>query len=66
MTKRKISIYAPATPGAAMTLVGTTDTVAHARVIAALMDDRRDLVGQDVRIEWTDSGQLIEYGGPNR
>jgi hypothetical protein len=49
-----------------MTLVGTTDTVAHARVIAALMDDRRDLVGQDVRIEWTDSGQLIEYGGPNR
>lgn len=59
-------ISMPATPGATPREVARPQTLREARVIARkLSHDRRDLVGQDVRIERHD-GSLVEYAGPAR
>jgi hypothetical protein len=59
----KYVITAPAVPGAAPTRVGTAETLADARKRAREFSRRRrDLRGQDVRIERPD-GQLVEYAG---
>lgn len=60
----KYIVTAPKTPGATPT-GQTANTLADARKIAKSFQDRRDLKGQDVRIE-RDNGQLVEYAGPAR
>lgn len=60
------TITMPKTPGAQPVAVATATKLADARKQAkSLSRDRRDLKGQDVRIERTD-GSLVEYAGPAR
>jgi len=54
----------PATPGATPSGQPAA-TLTEARKIAKSTRSRRDLVGQDVRIELVD-GRLVEYAGPCR
>ena len=59
-------ITAPTTPGSRPSTIGTASTLRDARRIAvAVSRDRRDLAGQDVRIEYRD-GRLAEYAGVGR
>ncbi len=60
----KYNVSAPQTPGAAPS-DHPAATLAEARKIAKTFVGRRDLTGQDVRIE-TGDGQLVEYAGPAR
>lgn len=60
----KYVVTAPKTPGATPSGQPAA-TLAEARKIAATYLDRRDLRGQDVRIERPD-GRLVEYAGPAR
>lgn len=60
------TITMPRTPGAQASAVATATKLADARKQAkSLSSDRRDLRGQDVRIERAD-GSLVEYAGPAR
>lgn len=61
----KYVITAPSTPGAQPTVQGEFATLRTARAAAQKLSGRRDLKGQDVRIERPD-GQLVEYAGPAR
>ena len=65
MTMTSYQIRTRTTPGATPTVVAETKTLAGARKIARTYRDRRDLTGQDVRIERAD-GSLVEYAGPTR
>lgn len=59
-------ITAPKTPGATPSVVATATTLSAARKSARYFSrDRRDLSGQDVRINRPD-GSLVEYAGPTR
>jgi hypothetical protein len=58
------AVTAPKTPGATPSSQPAA-TLADARRIARTFRDRRDLAGQDVRIEHSD-GRLVEYAGPAR
>ena len=58
----KYLVTAPSTPGATPTSQ-SVHTLRDARRIARTFRDRRDLRGQDVRIERAD-GRLVEYAGP--
>ena len=58
----KYAVTAPTTPGADPSRTPAA-TLAEARMIARQYRHRRDLRGQDVRIERAD-GQLVEYAGP--
>jgi hypothetical protein len=60
----KYLVTAPQTPGARPSSQPAA-TLARARRIAKTFRDRRDLNGQDVRIERED-GRLVEYAGPAR
>ena len=60
----KYTVSAPKTPGASPS-AHPAKTLAEARKIAKTFADRRDLKGQDVRIEKAD-GSLVEYAGPAR
>lgn len=62
MTKYIVS--APKTPGATPSETPAA-TLAEARKIAKTYSGRRDLKGQDVRINKAD-GSLVEYAGPAR
>lgn len=62
----KLDVIAPRTPGAQPTVVGSADTIAEARAIAANFDHRRDLRRQDVVIRLRHSGKRIEFAGPCR
>ena len=65
-TKTRYTVTAPVTPGATPSTVGTARTLRDARVIAKrAAAGRRDLTGQDVRIDTAD-GMLVEYAGPAR
>lgn len=65
MTNR-YDIRMPKTPGATPSVVYSTTTLRDARLrCKALRESRRDLKGQDIRIETTE-GQLVEYAGPAR
>ena len=57
----RYQVTAPATPGATPTSQ-LAATLAQARQIARTFRDRRDLRGQDVRIERL-YGRLVEYAG---
>lgn len=57
-------VTAPKTPGATPTGTAASN-LAAARKIARQHRHRRDLAGQDVRIERED-GSLVEYAGPAR
>jgi hypothetical protein len=61
----KYQVTAPVTPGSKPTGVGFADTLRGARALSKPFKSRRDLRGQDVRIERAD-GQLVEYAGPAR
>jgi hypothetical protein len=65
-TQPKLTVWAPATPGAAETIVGTAETIAEARTIAARYDHRRDLRMSDVVIRLGRDGKRIESCGPCR
>lgn len=59
----KYIVTAPATPGATPSVVSTHATLTAARKSAVgFSRGRRDLRGQDVRIERPD-GALVEYAG---
>lgn len=59
-------LTAPTTPGAQPSHQGSYSNLRLARAAAKKrFAGRRDLVGQDVRIERAD-GQLVEYAGPAR
>ncbi len=58
-------VLAPATPGAAPTVLHAADRIRDARTLASQLDDRGDLTYQDVRIERRD-GSLVEFAGPAR
>lgn len=60
----RYQVTAPKTPGATPSSQPAA-TLAEARKIAKAFAGRRDLTGQDVRIERAD-GQLVEYAGPSR
>lgn len=60
----KYNVSAPKTPGASPSNLPAS-TLREARSIAKTFRDRRDLCGQDVRIERPD-GTLVEYAGPSR
>lgn len=63
---RGYQVSMPTHPGARSVTLGPYSTLAEARRVAKTRSSgRRDLVGQDVRIERTD-GQLVEYTGPAR
>ena len=61
----KYEVMTRKTPGAAPTVVASAATLRDARREAARYADRRDLCGQDVRIQRPD-GSLVEYAGPAR
>lgn len=63
---KKLTVWAPATPGAAPSIVGTCDSVETARQIAERFDSRRDLCMQDVFIRDAASNKIIERCGPAR
>jgi hypothetical protein len=56
-------VRGPATPGSTPS-AQLASSLESARLLARKFQDRRDLRHQDVRIEWADSGRLIEYAGP--
>lgn len=57
------TITAPKTPGSTPTAIATAATLREARKLAREHSrGRRDLRGQDVRIE-RENGQLVEYAG---
>ena len=60
----KYFVSAPKTPGATPTRLAAA-SLPEARKIAKTFAGRRDLKGQDVRIE-RDTGALVEYAGPPR
>ena len=62
----KLTVWAPATPGAMATVAGKCDTMAEARAIAARFAGRRDLRGQDVVIRLGHDGKIVERCGPCR
>ena len=65
--QNKLSVWAPATPGAASTMVFSCDTIAEAREYTARRFARRgDLRGQDVEIRKGIDGKRIEFAGPCR
>lgn len=64
MSTNVYRVTAPATPGATPSSE-LAYTLTEARRLAAKFRYRRDLTGQDVRIERLD-GQLVEYAGPAR
>ena len=55
----RVALTPGATPSALL-----ASSVESARIMARRHKDRPDLRHQDVRIEWANSGQLIEYAGP--
>ncbi len=62
---KSIQITAPKTPGSQPSIIGEFTNLRDARRAAkAFRVDRRDLTGQDVRIER--DGKLVEYAGPVR
>lgn len=66
MTKQtKYVVTAPKSPGAQPSAVAECATIAEARRAARPFASRKDLSGQDVRIERPD-GMLVEYAGPSR
>ena len=62
----KLTVWAKATPGAKVTVVGSCDTMQEARAIASRFDDRRDLCNHDVFIRAGIDGKIIERCGPAR
>jgi hypothetical protein len=64
MSKSKYFVAVPESPGSVATRLPAS-TLADARRIARRYRERRDLKGQDVRIERAD-GRLLEYAGPAR
>lgn len=63
----RLTVWAPATPGADVSCVGTADTMAEARKIAAQYSHRRDLKMQDVYIRLGKDGKIVEGNmGPCR
>lgn len=62
----KLTVWAPRTPGAAESVIGTADKIADARKIAAQFAGRRDLKRQDVVIRLGHDGKIIERCGPCR
>jgi hypothetical protein len=62
----KLTVWAPATPGAEPSLVGQCDTIADAREIAERFEHRRDLRMQDVVIRAGRDGKIVELCGPCR
>ena len=66
-TQCKLSVWAPATPGAASTMVFACDTLKEARGYATSRFARRgDLRGQDVEIRLGRDGKRIGFAGPSR
>lgn len=63
----KYQISYPPTPGVRPTARHRCLTLREARAVAHDRTAHRgDLAGQDVRIEYADSGRLVEYAGPCR
>ena len=62
----KLTVWAPRTPGAQESVVGTCDTMSDARRVAAAFEDRRDLRRQDVVIRLGRDGKIVERCGPCR
>lgn len=63
----KLTVWAPATPGAEISVVGTADTMVEARAIAARYQHRKDLRMQDVFIRLGKDGKIVEGNcGPCR
>jgi hypothetical protein len=66
-TATKVSVNAPATPGATHTVVGEFATMAEARSFCLRFNrDRRDLGYHDVAIRSGRDGKRIEMAGPCR
>lgn len=63
---KKLSVWAPATPGSFPSVVGECDRIAEARDIAKRFADRRDLRMQDVVVRLGRTGKIIERCGPCR
>ena len=65
-TDTRIRVVAPETPGATPTIVMLCATIDEAWCAAKdRFGGRRDLRGQDVRLELAD-GRCVRYAGPNR
>lgn len=65
--ENKVSVHAPATPGADHTVVGEFPTMADARSFCVRFNrDRRDLNYHDVVIRSGRNGKRIEMAGPLR
>lgn len=64
--RKKLTVWAPKTPGAEATVVGEADTLDEARKIASGYATRPDLKMQDVFIRLGRDGKIIERCGPCR
>jgi hypothetical protein len=67
ITVNKVSVHAPATPGATHAVVGEFATMAEARAFCVRFSrDRRDMGYHDVVIRSGRDGKRIEMAGPCR
>ena len=63
-TNKKLSVWAPTTQGASLTMQAQCDTIAEARLTASKFERRLDLRHQDVEIRLGYDGRRIEFAGP--